>query len=272
VDGTAPTIVYSHLYGSSTRAAAPVEVVGSILDGDVRRQLASILLATVAATALAAPLAACGGDAPAAGAAGAPASAPQAVDRLRPHPRAVDPSVGVPAGHSGVDGFRAPVTASGQALPRPRSDAEIRRELAASGIPSGDTAGLTRNGLAVAPLGAPLVVQAVIQAGNQIARLPYRYGGGHATWIDTAYDCSASISFAFAAAGLISVPMVSGDLAQWGEPGPGRWITVFANGGHTFMFVAGLRFDTSGLSTTGSRWQAAPRAVAGFAVRHPPGL
>ena len=232
----------------------------------MRRQLGSILLATAAAAALAPPLAGCGGDAPPAGAAAPPASAPQAVDRLRPHPRAVDASAGVPAGRSGV------VEGTSAALPRPRSDAEIRRELAASGIPSGDTAALTRSGLAVAPLGAPPVVQAVIQAGNQIARLPYRYGGGHATWVDTAYDCSASISFAFAAAGLIGAPMVSGDLARWGEPGPGSWITVYANGGHTFMLVAGLRFDTGGLSATGSRWQATSRGTAGFAVRHPPGL
>jgi len=131
---------------------------------------------------------------------------------------------------------------------------------------------LTRDGLAVAPLAAPAIVQTVIEAGNQIARLPYRYGGGHQTWIDTAYDCSASISFAFAAAGLITAPMVSGDLARWGDPGPGRWITVFANGGHTFMYVAGLRFDTGGLGATGSRWQASARATAGFAERHPPGL
>src|SRR5215212_1475450 len=215
----------------------------------------------------------CGGDASPAGAAAPQAGGPGDLDRLVHHPRAVDPSAGVPAGRSNVYGFRAPGTASGslRALPRPKTDAQIRRELAASGIPSGDTAALTGEGLAVAPLAAPAVVQAVVQAGNQIAHLPYRYGGGHATWVDTAYDCSASISFAFAAAGLISAPMVSGDLARWGEPGPGRWITVLANGGHTFMFVAGLRFDTSGLSATGSRWQASPRPTVGFAVRHPPG-
>jgi hypothetical protein len=230
------------------------------------RRPPSALALVVAAVGLAATPAGCGGGESPAGAAAPPASAPQAVDRLEPHPRAVDPSVGVPAGSSGV------VSSESASLPRPRSDAEIRRELAASGIPSGTTAALTGDGLAVAPLGAPPIVQAVIQAGNQIARLPYRYGGGHSTWIDTAYDCSASISFAFAAAGMISAPMVSGELAQWGDPGPGRWITVYANGGHTFMFVAGLRFDTSGLSGTGSRWQASTRGTAGFVVRHPPGL
>lgn len=223
-------------------------------------------LALAAAAALAAASSGCGGGEPVARATPA-ADAPQAVDRLVHHPRAVDPSAGVPAGGSGVVEDASPAS-----LPRPRTDAEIRRELAASGIPSGDTAALTADGLAVAPLTAPAVVQQVIAAGNQIARLPYRYGGGHATWIDTAYDCSASISFAFAAAGMISSPMVSGELARWGDPGPGRWITVYANGGHTFMTVAGLRFDTGGLVATGSRWQGTGRPAAGFAVRHPPGL
>jgi len=230
---------------------------------NVRKLLAFIALALPVPAAAAG----CGGEQASLPSTEAAVTSPsQAVDRLVRHPRAVDPSVGVPAGHAGV------VARADEALPRPRSDAQIRRELAASGIPVGETAALTGDGLAVAPLGAPPVVQAVIESGNQIARLPYRYGGGHATWIDTAYDCSASISFAFAAAGLISAPMVSGQLAQWGEPGPGRWITVYANGGHTFMQVAGLRFDTSGLRETGSRWQTASRGTAGFAVRHPPGL
>jgi cell wall-associated NlpC family hydrolase len=199
-------------------------------------------------------------------AAAPPAVVEQPVDRLRRHPHAVDPSAGA------IPGASAVTAGGGETLPQPLSDAQIRHELAASGISTGQSATLTRGGLAVAPLDAPPAVQAVIQAGNQIARLPYRYGGGHQTWSDTAYDCSASISFAFAAAGLISAPMVSGDLATWGQPGPGRWITIFANGGHTFMYVAGLRFDTGGLRATGSRWQATTRETSGFAVRHPPGL
>jgi hypothetical protein len=230
------------------------------------RRTGPTALVLVAAAALPVAGSGCGGDASPAGAVPPPAGAPQAVDRLTPHPRAIDPTAGVPAGRSGV------VARDSPSLPKPRTDAQIRRELAASGIPSGATAALTSDGLAVAPLDAPAVVQAVIQAGNQIARLPYRYGGGHATWVDTAYDCSASISFAFAAAGLIGAPMVSGALARWGEPGRGRWITVYANGGHTFMLVAGLRFDTSGLAATGSRWQASGREASGFAERHPPGL
>lgn len=193
----------------------------------------------------------------------------QAVDRLQRHPTVVDPDAGV---RTNFDPDANAGTTDPERLPQPRTDAQIRAELEQSGIPSGDRAALTPDGLAIAPLGAPDAVRAVIQAGNQIARLPYRYGGGHQTWIDTAYDCSASISFAFAAAGLLQSPLVSGDLAQWGDSGPGRWITIYANGGHVYMYVAGLRFDTSGLRATGSRWQAEPRSGAGFTVRHPVGL
>ena len=230
----------------------------------------ALLISLIACVVGTAALSGCGAtSAPVAGAAARPpASAPQAVDRLARHPRAVDPSAGVVLGATG--GVAA--ATSTETLAKPLSDAQIRRELTSSGISAGTHATLTAGGLAVPPLGAPPAVQEVIQAGNEIARLPYRYGGGHRTWIDTAYDCSASISFAFAAAGLVSAPMVSGQLAQWGDPGPGRWITVFANGGHTFMYIAGLRFDTGGLSATGSRWQGTGRSTAGFAVRHPPGL
>ena len=112
---------------------------------------------------------------------------------------------------------------------------------------------------------------------NEVARKPYVYGGGHGrfaneTWIDSAYDCSGSVSFALATAGLADAPMDSGTLARWGRPGPGRWVTIYANAGHAFMTVAGLRFDTSGRRETGSRWQTAGRGTAGFTVRHPPGL
>ena len=134
---------------------------------------------------------------------------------------------------------------------------------------------LTPGGLAVAPIDAPAAVQEVIAAGNEIARLPYRYGGGHMTYEDSAYDCSGSISYVFAAAHLLDHTVVSGDLENWGKPGPGKWITVFANAGHTFMYVAGLRFDTVALAETGSRWSnrsADESDLNTFAVRHPAGL
>lgn len=230
------------------------------------------LIAVVAAALAGGALAGCGArdaERTVADAGATPRYELQPVDRLRRAPRAVDPAAGVRASFdpAAYDDETDP-----EALPQPLTDAELRRLLERSGIAHGPRAALTPDGLAVAPIDAPQVVQTVIQAANQIARLPYRYGGGHRTWIDTAYDCSASISYAFAAAGLLDRPLVSGQLAQWGEPGPGRWITIYANAEHAYMEVAGLRFDTSGLRQTGSRWQATPRAGDGFVVRHPPGL
>ena len=183
----------------------------------------------------------------------------------------------------GTDDFTSPEadTTPASSSARASSDAEIRRELAAfrrdlqssPGVPVGQSAGVQAGGVAVAPLGAPNVVAAVIQAGNQIARTPYKWGGGHGAWADTGYDCSGSVSFALAGAGLLSSPLDSTGFEHWGAAGPGRWITVYANSGHAFMVVAGLRFDTGGLhAPTRTRWQPTMRSTAGFVARHPPGL
>jgi hypothetical protein len=136
--------------------------------------------------------------------------------------------------------------------------------------PAGATVG--QDGSAVAPAGAPAPVVALIEAANRIAKLPYRYGGGHAKLVDTAYDCSGSVSFALNGGGLLDAPLDSTGFMRWGLAGRGTWISVYANRGHAFLVVAGLRFDTSGAKRAGSRWQAAPRATRGFRVRHPPGL
>jgi cell wall-associated NlpC family hydrolase len=161
------------------------------------------------------------------------------------------------------------------------SDAEVRRELRlALGIkgkgPTGsltNSAQITADGLAVSPLAAPAAVDAVIRGGNRVAHAPYIYGGGHGRWEDTGYDCSGSVSFALASAGLLNETLDSTRFEKYGDPGPGKWITIYANAGHAFMYVAGLRFDTSGRNGPhGSRWQTASRSVAGFVQRHPPGL
>ena len=128
------------------------------------------------------------------------------------------------------------------------------------------------DGLATAPLLAPPVVQAVIAAGNKIAHLPYIYGGGHGKWEDAGFDCSGSVSYALHGAGLLEESMASGGFMKWGDPGPGQWITIYANAGHMYMVVAGLRFDTSGRSRAGTRWQADMRSNSGYTVVHPPGL
>jgi cell wall-associated NlpC family hydrolase len=165
------------------------------------------------------------------------------------------------------------------------SDAQIRRELkqmnqalkafrkARRSPLARVRAGLTSGGRAQTPIGAPDVVSRVIAGGNAIARFPYVWGGGHGSFVDSGYDCSGSVSYALAAAGLLEAPLVSGQFAKWGAPGPGKWITIYANEGHVFMFVAGVRFDTSFRDGPfGTRWQTAPRSLEGFTVRHPPGL
>ena len=135
-------------------------------------------------------------------------------------------------------------------------------------------AGLAINtgGMVQAPPGAPAAVSQVIAAGNAIATLPYVWGGGHGSFHASGYDCSGSVSYALAAAGLLSSPLDSTGFESWGEPGPGRWITVYANAGHAFMVVAGWRFDTVALSEGGTRWSRAMTSTGGYVARHPAGL
>jgi cell wall-associated NlpC family hydrolase len=128
------------------------------------------------------------------------------------------------------------------------------------------------NGIALPPLEAPEAVRRMIEAGNVIARSPYIWGGGHGKWLDKGYDCSGSVSFALASAGLLNAPLDSGRLMSWGKAGRGKWVTIYANQGHVWMTVAGIRFDTSGAKVTGSRWQNDMRPTGGFVVRHPAGL
>ncbi|HMS73459.1 MAG TPA: hypothetical protein PKB03_10535, partial [Baekduia sp.] len=127
-------------------------------------------------------------------------------------------------------------------------------------------------GTTTSPADAPAVVAKVIAAGNAIAGLPYIYGGGHGSFRAAGYDCSGSISYALAAGGLLDSPLASGPFMSWGKPGPGKWITVYANPGHAYMVVAGRRFDTSALRGGGTRWTNEMRSSAGFVARPPPGL
>ena len=139
------------------------------------------------------------------------------------------------------------------------------------------TAQLQPDGTAVAPPGAPPQVQAAVDAGNRIHLKPYVWGGGHGSWDAKGYDCSGAVSYVLHAAGLLSSPLTSGGLMQWGLPGTGRWITVYGNKSHAWMAVAGLRFDTSSAGEplnqgSGPRWRAAIRSGAGYAARYAPGL
>jgi cell wall-associated NlpC family hydrolase len=137
---------------------------------------------------------------------------------------------------------------------------------------AGEEAYVDANGLAVAPAPAPAEVHAIIAAGNEIATKPYKYGGGHGRWRDTGYDCSGSMSYALHGAGLLDTALDSTGFMSWGEPGRGEWVTIYAHGGHAYMVVAGLRFDTSARRATGNRWSDEVRSPRGYTIRHPEGL
>jgi len=126
---------------------------------------------------------------------------------------------------------------------------------------------------AVAPAGAPPCVKQAIEAGNRIAGLPYRYGGGHARHVDSAYDCSGATSFVLREAGLLETPIPSTSFRRYGEGGKGDWISVYARKGHVFLVVAGLRFDTGwGGRAKGPRWTKLDRPINECVIRHPVGL
>ncbi|HEY2767524.1 MAG TPA: hypothetical protein VGI76_04665 [Solirubrobacteraceae bacterium] len=142
-------------------------------------------------------------------------------------------------------------------------------------VPGGDSIG--GSGQLPIPQGVPEVIQRVIAGANAITDFPYVFGGGHASFVSNSYDCSGSVSYALAAGGLLSEPETSGTLESWGAPGPGKWITVYANAGHVYMYVniggRWMRYDTVGRSGVfASRWQPNIRSNAGFVARHWPGL
>lgn len=191
-----------------------------------------------------------------------------------------------PSTAAGADAQATPAEASPAAEDAPASGAPTDAQIAADleeayggkGGTNLDQAAIASNGTAIIPDTAPRKLVALMHAANDVAHKPYVYGGGHGRvageiWTDSAYDCSGSVSYALAAAGYLDGPETSGTLMKFGKPGPGKWVTIYANAGHTFMVVAGLRFDTSGRQNTGTRWQPAnARSYAGFTVRHPVGL
>ena len=129
---------------------------------------------------------------------------------------------------------------------------------------------LLSNGKAVAPACAPQRVQRAIKAANKISNTKYVWGGGHGSFESKGYDCSGSVSYMLHGAGVLNTPLDSGSLARWGKKRAGDWITIYANSGHVYAVVAGLRWDTSG--GPGPRWHTDMRSSAGFTVRHPKGL
>jgi peptidoglycan hydrolase-like protein with peptidoglycan-binding domain len=152
-------------------------------------------------------------------------------------------------------------------------------------VDSAPATGKTRinaDGTATAPSDAPAVVQEVVAAANQIIDTSYCYAGGHGSWQSSCYDCSGAVSYALHGGGLLSTPEDSTELESYGAPGPGKWITIYADPSHTWIVVAGRAFDTANFggpnipAGTGPRWRSNPTgnlADGGdYVVRHPPGL
>jgi peptidoglycan hydrolase CwlO-like protein len=156
----------------------------------------------------------------------------------------------------------------------------ISEQLASSGapVPTGTPAPLTpgesaeyiSESQASVPSAAPPAIKAAIEAANSIATTPYIWGGGHGSFESSGYDCSGAVSFALHGGGFLESPLDSTGLSTWGEPGPGRWITVYANAGHAWAIIAGLAFDTAG--GAGPRWHSSIISpTEGFIARHPAG-
>ena len=234
----------------------------------MRRGLLYVLIAGLAALAAGvATLSASGEETPA-----KPQVAAAKKSELPPLPELRPKVVEPVAGDAGGAVDAAPDPGLEDAGPKPTQPASAGAKLRRTGRTDITKATALPNGVALPPLEAPEEVKQIIEAGNIIARSPYLWGGGHGKWLDTGYDCSGSVSFALAAAGLLSGPLASGPLMSWGKPGRGKWVTIYANDGHVFMEVAGVLFDTSNSRVTGSRWGNAMRSTAGFVARHPAGL
>jgi cell wall-associated NlpC family hydrolase len=144
------------------------------------------------------------------------------------------------------------------------------------------TATINSDGTATAPAGAPAAVTQMIAAANQIIGKPYHWGGGHASFNASGYDCSGAVSYALHGAGLLSSPDDSSGLESFGSSGPGRWVTVYADSSHAWVVIAGIAFDTANFggpnipSGNGPRWRTNPTGNladgGGYVVRHPAGL
>lgn len=171
----------------------------------------------------------------------------------------------IPPASAGSNGSFVPPTAAERKAITARTHEALGRQNA------GPTAVLL-NGIALAPPQAPAAVAAVIGAANMLVGQPYKWGGGHSSWYSAGYDCSGAVSFALAGGDFLTAPLSSDQLASWGEPGPGRWLTVYANADHAYAVIAGLRWDTVGdASGSGPRWHPNDAYPEGFVARHPPG-
>jgi hypothetical protein len=189
-------------------------------------------------------------------------AAPWDTPSKRTAPGKVDPATGLPAASAGTNGSFTPPPPS-----------ERRRVYSATHPVGGVPSALLINRTALAPPSAPDSIKQMIVAANLIVGQPYRLGGGHGSWRSRGYDCSGAVSYALAGAGLLQAPLTSGQFMSYGIPGPGRWLTIYANAGHVYAVIAGLRWDTVGDARgTGPRWHPLDAYPEGFEARHLPGL
>jgi cell wall-associated NlpC family hydrolase len=189
-------------------------------------------------------------------------AAPWDTPSKRTAPGAIDPKTGLPAASAGTNGSYTPP-----------SPAERKRVYTATHPVNGVESALLLNRTALAPASAPDPIRQMISAANLIVGQPYRWGGGHAAFQSKGYDCSGAVSYALAGAGLLQTPMTSGQFMSYGIPGRGRWLTIYANSGHVYAVIAGLRWDTVGDARgSGPRWHPLDAYPQGFVARHLPGL
>jgi hypothetical protein len=205
-----------------------------------------------------------------------PGDDPAYVDPTADDPAYVDPTAGAPAPST----IAPPTTTT----PPDTGDGEDPWGTLAPALPTvpvtkmvpGKVARLRTDGRAAIPRAAPKRIQALIAAANHIVGKPYRWGGGHAKIADAGYDCSGAVSYALIGAQLLVAPMVSGTLAKWDAAGSGKWLSVYANKGHVYLEVAGLRLDTSAVGDRGGRdgvrWRPVIGRRTGFHARHVVGL
>jgi hypothetical protein len=177
-------------------------------------------------------------------------------------PAPIDPATGMPAASAGTNGSFTP--------PSPE---ERKRVYSATHPVGGVDSALLINRTALPPPSAPDPIKAMISAANLIVGQPYAWGGGHASFQSRGYDCSGAVSYALAGAGLVQTPLSSGQFMGYGEPGPGHWLTIYANPTHVYAVIAGLRWDTVGDARGyGPRWHPYDAYPQGFVARHVPGL
>ena len=189
-------------------------------------------------------------------------AAPWDTPSPRTAPGAIDPKTGMPAASAGTNGSYTPP-----------SPAERKRVYTATHPVGGVESALLLNRTALAPASAPDPIRQMISAANLIVGQPYLWGGGHGSFQSKGYDCSGAVSYALAGAGLLRTPLTSGQFMSYGIPGPGRWLTIYANPGHVYAVIAGLRWDTVGDARgSGPRWHPFDAYPQGFEARHLPGL